>query len=501
MLPDRPLHRSARLLMVVLLSSLVLLGGCSTYKHRKDLKQARLTPEQIYSKGHKNLERGNYSGAIKDYESLEARYPFSEQAKQGHLDLLFAYYKNHALESAIDQADEFIRENPANPRVDYAWYIKGLVYYESGANALERAVHADVSKRPPGEIKKSLQSFQTLLQQYPKSPYASDARQRLVFLRNRLADYEVAVARYYMKRGAYIGAASRARGVIEQYDGAPAVDAALKIMAAAYRKLGINDLAGTVDQVLAANPPPPPGWKPKEGVLATLSGGEQPQGPVGVAVPATVAAASSPGGLNVPFTANAMERAGRWEAIAGVNIASGTTVNFQGGTTADIYRGEDLLLGTAYHFNDYVAVGGELGIARRYYSANVVGETNGATYAIDGRLSATSLMLTSTYDILARPLTPFISGGVGWGMINTNIATSAPVYGCWWYPWLGYVCQGFQDTKTLSGFAYEFGGGLRWDFSSNFDARASYNMKWMDMGNTKSRPSFDGFELMIGWKF
>ena len=100
---------------------------------------------------------------------------------------------------------------------------------------------------------KSFQAFQTLLQQYPKSPYAADARQRMVYLRNRLADYEVEVARYYMKRGAYVGAANRAKGVIVEYDGAPAVDDALRIMAAAYRRLGIEDLALTVDKVRSAN--------------------------------------------------------------------------------------------------------------------------------------------------------------------------------------------------------------------------------------------------------
>jgi outer membrane protein assembly factor BamD len=110
-----------------------------------------------------------------------------------------------------------------------------------------------MNKRPPQEARKSFQSFQTLLQQYPRSPYAADARQRMVYLRNRLADYEVSVARYYMKRGAYVGALNRAKGVIETYDGAPAVADALEIMANAYRRLGMNDLAKVADQVREAN--------------------------------------------------------------------------------------------------------------------------------------------------------------------------------------------------------------------------------------------------------
>src|SRR4030095_9786669 len=151
--------------------------------------------------------------------------------------------------SAIDQADQFIRENPTHPRVDYAHYLKGLVYFEGGANWLERVFRVDVTKRPPQEARQAFQSFQTLTQQFPNSPYASDARQRMIYLRNRLADYELQVARYYMKRKAYVGAANRARGVIETYDGSPATDEALSIMAQAYRKLGIDDMATAIDGI------------------------------------------------------------------------------------------------------------------------------------------------------------------------------------------------------------------------------------------------------------
>ena len=107
--------------------------------------------------------------------------------------------------------------------------------------------------RPPQEARKSFQAFQTLVQQYPRSPYAADARQRMIFMRNRLADYEISVARYYMKRGAYVGAANRARNVIETYDGAPAVTEALEIMAKAYRRLGMDDLAKVADNVQREN--------------------------------------------------------------------------------------------------------------------------------------------------------------------------------------------------------------------------------------------------------
>ncbi len=212
-------------------------------------------PDKLYDMAAKDMRSNNFKGAIEKLESLESHYPFTNAAKQGQLDLMYAYYRNGEAESAIDQADQFIRENPTHPRVDYAYYIRGLVYFESGAGWLEDTLHADVTKRPPHESRKGLQSFQILLQQYPRSPYAADARQRAIFLRNKLADYDLAVAKYYMEREAYVAAVNRARAVIENYDGSPAAIEALGIMAAGYRKLEIPELATVADSVRQANTP------------------------------------------------------------------------------------------------------------------------------------------------------------------------------------------------------------------------------------------------------
>ena len=160
--------------------------------------------EKLYDMGKHASDNGNYKDAITYYEQLEARFPFSNPARQGQLDLMYAYYKNREPESAIDQADQFIRENPAHPRVDYAYYIKGLTQFERNPNFLERWFNADLSQRPPIDARKSFQAFQTILERYPNSEYADDARKRMIFLRNRLASYEVYVADYYLKRGAYV---------------------------------------------------------------------------------------------------------------------------------------------------------------------------------------------------------------------------------------------------------------------------------------------------------
>ena len=159
------------------------------------------------------------------------------------------------MDPAIDAAETFIRENPTNPRVDYAYYMKGLIYFERQANFLERWFNVDLSRRPPVNAKKSFEAFDDLLKKYPHSQYVGDARQRMIFLRNRLADFELYVAQYYMKRGAYVGALNRAKFCIENYDGAPAVQASMKILVQAYRNLGMVDLAQNAERVYADNYP------------------------------------------------------------------------------------------------------------------------------------------------------------------------------------------------------------------------------------------------------
>lgn len=237
-----------RLTTLTIAALLLALGGCAN-KTREAIGNA----DKLYELAKKAADNGNYRDAITYYEQLEARFPFSNPARQAQLDLMQAYYMNREPESAIDQADQFIRENPAHPRVDYAYYIKGLVQFERNPNFLERWFNADLSQRPPIDARKSFQAFQTLIQRFPNSEYVDDARQRMIFLRNRLANYEVYVANYYLERGAYVGAINRAKYAIENYDGAPQIRRALQIMAESYRRLGLTELAADSERVMREN--------------------------------------------------------------------------------------------------------------------------------------------------------------------------------------------------------------------------------------------------------
>jgi outer membrane protein assembly factor BamD len=239
----------ARGAVVALCIALLATAGCRT--HRGD--PTKSSPEVLYKKAHKSLDSYDFQAAIKGYEQLTARFPFTDQARQARLDLIYAYYRAGEGESATDAAETFIRENPTHPRVDYAWYVKGLVDFERQPNALEKLFHVDLSQRPPSTARKSFSAYRTVVEQYPKSEYAHDAELRMIFLRNRLAGYEVHVAQYYMKRGAYVAAAQRAKGCVENFDGAPAVKDALQIMVVAYDRLNLKPLADKAREVYELN--------------------------------------------------------------------------------------------------------------------------------------------------------------------------------------------------------------------------------------------------------
>lgn len=242
---------SRRLIALLLLLCAVLAASGCRNRPEKDIAQTG--PELLYERAEKSLRTQDYNNAIRVLEALVARFPFAAESRQARIDLIYAYYKARESESAIDAADTFIRENPTHPRIDYAWYVKGLVDFERTPNILERFFRVDLNERPPQTARKSFAAFRKVVEDFPSSEYAHDSRRRMIYLRNRLADYQIAVARYYVRRGAYVAAAQRAKETIEEYDGAPAMREALEILIESYELLGMKDLAAQTRQVLAAN--------------------------------------------------------------------------------------------------------------------------------------------------------------------------------------------------------------------------------------------------------
>jgi len=277
--------QSARRGVLVLFLACALLGGC----HSNPRKNKQPSPEQLYQQAHKRLMSYDYKGAIKVYESLTARFPFTDQARQSRLDLIYAYYREGETESAIDAAETFIRENPTHPRVDYCMYMRGVVYFDQEANFLEKFFRVDMSKRPPKDTMKSYSTFEDLIRRFPNSEYVPDARQRMVFLRNRLARFENYVAQYYINRGAYVAAINRSKYALEHYPGAPELEKTMQLMITGYEKLGMRDLATDAQRVYAATwggqqptqqaaqaAPAPAGQQPTQAATAPQSSEAEP---------------------------------------------------------------------------------------------------------------------------------------------------------------------------------------------------------------------------------
>lgn len=240
-------------LRLTLLLLPVLLGtGCAWLEDQKD-ETKDWSASKLYSEASAALDSGDYQQAIEYYEKLEARFPFGRYAMQAQLDVAYAYYRADEPDSAIAAADRFIKLHPQNPYVDYAYYLKGIVNYNRSVGFIDRFIPTDPSQRDPGAALDSFQDFGQLISRFPDSKYGADARQRMLYLRNNLAKYEIHVARYYMKRSAFLAAANRGVFVVERFQRTSAVKDALKIMIEAYTKLGMDDLAEDTRRVLALN--------------------------------------------------------------------------------------------------------------------------------------------------------------------------------------------------------------------------------------------------------
>jgi outer membrane protein assembly factor BamD len=239
------------------------LQGCGTIKElfssdsssSEEDEYAGWSAEKFRTEAKDAVDGGNYEKAIKFYEALESRYPFGDESAQTQLDIAYAYYKNNDPDSAIAAADRFIKINPRSPGVDYAYYLKGLVNYNRGIGFVDRFLPTDTSQRDPGTARDAMNNFEELIRRFPQSRYIPDARLRIIALKNNLAMYEVHVARYYMKRKAYVAAADRASTVIEKYQRTPAVPYALQVLQEAYTKMEMLDLANDTTRVYDLNFP------------------------------------------------------------------------------------------------------------------------------------------------------------------------------------------------------------------------------------------------------
>lgn len=234
------------------------LSACSYFGEKEDNTEG-WGADRLYSEARGQLDAGYYSKAVDLYQKLETRYPFGTHAQQALLDLAYANYKDDEPDAAISACERFIKLYPQNAHVDYAYYLKGLADFNRGKGLTQRFLPTDESQRDPGAALRAFQDFSELVKRFPESEYLEDAEQRMRYLRNNLAQNEVHVANYYMRRGAFLAAVNRARYVIENYPRTPAVPDALVLMAKGYRILEMNDLSEDALRVLKLNYPNHPG--------------------------------------------------------------------------------------------------------------------------------------------------------------------------------------------------------------------------------------------------
>lgn len=228
-------------------------AACSWFE---DIQTAPDIPEQdLYQEAMSAMDNENFDIAIEKLQLLEARYPFGRFSEQAQLELIYAYFSSYEPEAARAAADRFIRLHPNHDNIDYAYYLKGLTAFEQDISWITQYLPIDETQRDPGAALDSFESFATLVSRYPESQYAPDSQKRMVYLKNRLAAYEVHVARYYIQREAFVAAANRGRYVIENMQETPAVPDALAVMIEAYTHLGQQDLAADTQSVLAKNFP------------------------------------------------------------------------------------------------------------------------------------------------------------------------------------------------------------------------------------------------------
>ncbi|AMP00489.1 outer membrane assembly lipoYfiO family protein [Collimonas arenae] len=201
------------------------------------------------------MNSGGYDKAIKYFEKLESRYPFGTYAQQAQMDIAYAHYRQGEQPEALAAIDRFIKLHPNHPNVDYMYYLRGLVNFNDKVSIFDFLASEDATERDPKAARDAFDAFKQVVVRFPDSTYAPDSLARMKYLVNALAQYDVHVAGYYYRRGAYVAAANRAESAIQEYRDAPAVEEALFIMVRSYDALGLTQLRDDAERVMKKNYP------------------------------------------------------------------------------------------------------------------------------------------------------------------------------------------------------------------------------------------------------
>ena len=242
------------LIFAISIAPLPLLTGCSSTPDQSD-ETSGWSAQKLYDEAREAINDGSWEKAVKLFEKLESRYPYGRYAQQAQLEIAYANYKQSEPASALAACDRFIRLHPNHPNVDYAYYLKGIINFNEDLGLFGYVSQQDMTERDPKAAHESFDAFKELATKFPNSRYTPDATARMKYLVNSLAEHEVHVARYYLRRGAYVAALNRAQEVVKAYNGTPATEEALFIIIRSYDALGMNDLRDDAERIMRRNFP------------------------------------------------------------------------------------------------------------------------------------------------------------------------------------------------------------------------------------------------------
>lgn len=250
------LHVMRKILFYSIASTLTLslLSGCGLLPEKKD-KTLNWSASQLYAEAKDELDNGGFDQATKLFQTLETRYPFGTYAQQAMMDTAYAYYRQGETQQALSTIDRFIKSYPNQEHVDYMYYLRGLVNLGDNTSIFDRFVHQDRSERDPQSLKDAFDSFKLLADKFPQSQYTPDAIIKMKYIVSMLVKYEMHVANYYYRRGAYISAINRAQKVLTEYPNSVLTKDALVLMRASYDAIGDTKLSADTKRVLADNFP------------------------------------------------------------------------------------------------------------------------------------------------------------------------------------------------------------------------------------------------------
>jgi len=197
----------------------------------------------------------------------------------------------------------------------------------------------------------------------------------------------------------------------------------------------------------------------------------------------------------------AMDDGSPWHTRLGLNHQLSSSTDFDGGTSAEFKSSTGFLVGLGYDLSDHLEVGANFTYDERDYDARLAGDVPGEVFPVKGSLESMGVMVNLNYYFMTGRFTPYITTGIGWNFVDTNIPTEPPEVGCWWNPWYGYICEGFQETKNVDGFAYQLGAGMRYRLNQSLSLTGGYQMSWLDFPKADGTPSYDGLQLILNWDF